>query len=294
MRPVRKTTLRSLAVMAAGIATAAASVAVGAGSAAASTASASAPASCAAVATVRTYVAARHATAARGQEVMREARALCSDPGVARSTGRMKVSLTADDTLSVSAITTTQPTAACTADVEGQLPPGTADVTTAVQDACATQLVTDASVAAVAAAPTGTDPAPTLPVGTDIPSRFPTGAPVFQVTESAHLCSIISCVAWNQYLKELYFIQYNSWDWHHLAGFSWSYVNCDQNGGVGFTVSVDSCFWGGPNPGYHNNPVTANVDFHVTFLFKGVPISAPHSLTLTDWVNGAIDVSSGK
>jgi hypothetical protein len=291
-RSRRQAVPRLLAVMVAAAATAALSVAAGAGagSASATTAPASSARSCATVTgAVQTYVAARHATAARSRAVLREARALCADPGLGHSTGPLTVKLAADDTLSVSADSTSGPTAACTADVTGQLPAGTPDISTAVTSACATQLITGATITAVAGAPTTPDPDPVLPAGPGIATRFPTSAQVYQVTDSAEACGAGTCVPWFQYLKELYFIQFNSWVWHKLAGYNWSYVNCDRNGGVGVAVTVNSCFWGGRNPGFHDNPLTANCDFHVSFLFDGFPISEPHSLKMTDWIDGHID-----
>jgi len=240
---------------------------------------------------VRTY-AAGHVTAARGGAAVRAARMLCSDPGFTHSTGPLKVTLDSSDQLAVSAATTTAPTAACTAEVESELPAGTTDIGTAVDDACATTQISGATVTTVAASPTGSDAPPALPTGPGIPSRFPTSAKVYQVTYSAEQCSPYGCSVWHQGLKELYFIQPGSWDWHHLAGYDWSYVNCNDNGGIGYTVKVNDCYWGGPNPGYQNHPITANVDYHVDFIFHGFPISTAHSMTLTDWVDGKVDLAS--
>jgi hypothetical protein len=229
----------------------------------------------------------------QSQDSLREASVLCGNRVLMGSSGPMTVSLVGS-TLTITSETTMVPTAECAANVTSQLPAGTSasDVTTAVNEACAVDAITTASVTAVAPAPAGASPDPSLPAaGPNIPSRFPVpGVTVWQVTASAEECSGLwpHCTLWHQTVKELYFIQFHDWVWHNLAGYNWSYVDCDDNGGIGYTVSVNRCFWGGRNPGFTNNPLTANVHFHVTVLFNGVPISYAHSIEQIDWVRGGV------
>jgi hypothetical protein len=63
-------------------------------------------------------------------------------------------------------------------------------------------------------------------------------------------------------------------------------VNCNDNSGIGFNISVDECIWAGTNPGYSSNPLWEYCQFQVSAVTKGVPIYDTHSIKIIDWSDG--------
>jgi len=60
-----------------------------------------------------------------------------------------------------------------------------------------------------------------------------------------------------------------------------TFVNCDNHGGVGFEVSVESCGWVGPSvawnvDGSSAEQLVAQCDFTVSFAFDGFPLTTSH------------------
>jgi hypothetical protein len=103
-----------------------------------------------------------------------------------------------------------------------------------------------------------------------------------------------SCLVWNQNLYATFF--YNGWGaWHNKYGWGGS-VDCEKNGGAGFTVVVNSCGWAGSNPAVYSGGEYTEpyVHFHVDALYKGFPVSAYFWLALHCYGDGYFSVQTGR
>lgn len=101
--------------------------------------------------------------------------------------------------------------------------------------------------------------------------------------QSTYTIPFFNISAWHQSMGAV-------WNWYDncpaSAGVAWSspgdgtYVRCSNDGGYGYTVTVDFCGFAGTNPAWSGPGVSevleARCDFHVSFLFDGFPVSAPH------------------
>src|SRR5450755_4658498 len=218
-----------------------------------------------------------HLTAKTRRPMLRHALRLCA--GVT-STGAIHVAVSADR-LQLTADTTTPPTTDCAASVTSQMPAGMpqSDIDSAVTALCSTDVTSGIDVA----------PAPAPPASPAAGNSFPGPWTVYETTAWEQQCATIGCAFWKERIAQLYFWN-GVWAWHHLAGYMWSYVNCNNNDGTGFAVDVNACFWAGPNPGERFGAVamTANVQYHVSFVYHGSPVSVYHCMYMGDPAGGKV------
>lgn len=113
---------------------------------------------------------------------------------------------------------------------------------------------------------------------------------VYEQRASAKVCSrFYGCFAWHEKFKELFF--YNGRKaWHHLYGYNYSYVSCDDNGGHGYDVKVTFCSWRGPNPAPYGNGIhmSGQVHYKVYAAVKGFPLSTSGAMSLHNYGDGYV------
>jgi len=222
------------------------------------------------------FAAARHMAASARQGVIGAARDLCA--GAGRS-GAAHAAVSANR-LELSAAAATTPASSCAASVSGQMRGSSRpDIAAAIADLCTTEVTFGLDVTSA--------PAPSARPA--VASKgFPGPWPVYQTAAWEQQCSKVSCALWKERIRQLYFWN-GVWGWHHLAHYTWSYVNCNDNDGSGFTVTVNSCYWAGPNPDERFGPrMTANVQYHVSFIVHGSPVSVYHCMYMGDPATGHV------
>ncbi|MBS2545964.1 hypothetical protein KGQ19_03695 [Catenulispora sp. NL8] len=170
--------------------------------------------------------------------------------------------------------------AACKASVEKQLVTkvSATDVAVAVKSACDLQIkAVGGSSKQIAAGATPVQRAGTVSpaYGGDCPCTYWTWSNGFQVYSPAG--------AWSATMHA-------SWSGDNLGNFiqhNWTTdLRCTQDYAYGYTISMGSCNWSGPDPTGAGGEFFSHMDFVVSWLFKGFPVSVTHGANATYQATG--------
>ncbi len=113
-------------------------------------------------------------------------------------------------------------------------------------------------------------------------------ATIYYRTWSQRMESLLWGIAWNETHKGAYY--FNGRAVWVRSRFGWDtagYHRCGYNSGIGFTVTVQSC-WKTGDPSWVGSRMTNGDQFKVSVLFKGFPISATHEMRACMYPSGSI------
>jgi hypothetical protein len=115
-----------------------------------------------------------------------------------------------------------------------------------------------------------------------------TAATVYYRTWSQRMESLLWGIPWSETHKGLYYFNGNAvWVRSRFGWDTSGYHRCGYNSGIGFTVTVQSC-WKTGDPSWVGSHMTNGDQFKVSALFHGFPISATHEMRACMYPSGYI------
>jgi len=168
--------------------------------------------------------------------------------------------------------------AACAASIRKQLPASVSasDVAAAAKNICAPLIVTETTTADIR---TNALLHPSI-----VPNTGGGYCPCTNLDFTDHWQVKSAVDAWSATLQA-------EWSGDNMANFitrSWSedYQRCVEDYAYGYNISMGACTSGGPDPANHGQTMTMHMDFLVSALVKGFPVSDGHGVNVNLLVNG--------
>lgn len=94
-------------------------------------------------------------------------------------------------------------------------------------------------------------------------------------------CSNLGCAAWHARIESVF--AYDGQAARHSAAAYGTYVTCTVPSSAGYTVTIDFCgwrdVWNNPAPYGGGQHITAQIRYHVSFIFSGFPIQQAHAMS---------------
>ncbi len=111
---------------------------------------------------------------------------------------------------------------------------------------------------------------------------------IYYRTWSQRMESLLWGIAWNETHKGGYYFNGNAvWLRSRFGWDTSGFHRCGYNSGIGFSVSVQSC-WKTGDPSWVGSRMVNGDQFKVSVLFKGFPISATHEMRACMYPSGSI------
>ena len=169
-------------------------------------------------------------------------------------------------------VTSITNTAACAASVKKQLPAtmSVSDIATAVKEGCdlqisAVSVPTPRSAGNFAVPATG---------GGYCPCTYWDWTTSLQVYGVGHVWSATMHAEWSGDGQTNFVTR----TWPE------DYLRCGEDYAYGYSITMGSCVWGGPDTPNHGETMTSHFDFVVTFVYSGWPVSVSHGGDITYYV----------
>jgi hypothetical protein len=94
-------------------------------------------------------------------------------------------------------------------------------------------------------------------------------------------CSNLGCTAWHARVEAVF--AYDGQASRHSASAYGTYVQCTVPSSAGYTVTIDYCgwrdVWNNPAPYGNGQHITAQIRYHISFIFSGFPIQQSHAMS---------------